>query len=216
MKRHILVYLIAISLIPAKAELPSLQKGATTNSAPQTTENIPAIATDSVELAQMYDEDQSDRRPQESIDWKVVQPRDRAREAMVKELYVAGRLKTGNDYYRAAMVLQHATRPEDFLLAHELCVVAIFKGTDARWLAAASEDRFLRSIGRPQRYGTQSNKIGDSPWSLGDVDALVTDTLRMEMKVPSLEDAKEQLAKRNEMLERAKKPSQQPQPTPAR
>jgi hypothetical protein len=215
MKRHILVYLIAVCLIPAKAEPPSLEQRTATNSASPVAANVSAVTTDSDELARMYEEDQSDRRPEESIDWKIVEPRDRAREARVKELYVAGRLKTGNDYYRAALVLQHATSPEDYLLAHEFCIVAIFKGTDARSLAAAAEDRFLRSIGRPQRYGTQSNKIGDSPWSLGEIDGLVTDALRMEMKVPSLEYAREQLAKWNEMLEQAKKPIQPSEPKPA-
>jgi len=215
MKRHILGYLIAACLIPAKADVPSLEKRAAANSAPPATSNTSAVAIDSDELARMYEEDQSDRRPKESIDWKIVVPRDRAREARVKELYVAGRLKTGNDYFRAALVLQHAMSPEDYLLAHEFCIVAIFKGTDARSLAAASEDRFLRSIGRLQRYGTQSSKTGDFYWSLGAVDPLVTDALRMEMDVRSLADAKEQIAKQNEMLEQAKKPPKPPEPTPA-
>lgn len=54
------------------------------------------------------------------------------------------------------MVLQHASRPEDYLLAHEFCVVALAKGEkSARWLAAATEDRFLMNLKRPQRFGTQ-------------------------------------------------------------
>jgi hypothetical protein len=48
------------------------------------------------------------------------------------------------------------SRPDDYLLAHELCVVAIGKGEKrARWLAAASEDRFLMALKRPQRFATQ-------------------------------------------------------------
>ena len=113
---------------------------------------------DSEELARLYEEDQSDRKAGLQIDWEVVGPRDKMREARVKELYTRGQLRTGKDYHRAAMVLQHAQTPEDYLLAHEPCVIAIFKGVDARWLAAASEDRFLRSIGRPQRFGTQCSK----------------------------------------------------------
>lgn len=138
----------------------------------------------------------------------VVGPRDKAREARVKELYATNQLRTGNDYHRAAMVLQHAGKSEDFLLAHEFCVIAIFKGVDARWLAAASEDRFLQSIERPQRFGTQSRKMGDSPWSLGEIDSSVTDAHRAEMKVPSLDQAKARLAKQNELLEQAKEPKQ--------
>ena len=42
------------------------------------------------------------------------------------------------------MILQHGGEPEDYLLAHELCVVAIGRGEErAKWLAAASEDRFI-------------------------------------------------------------------------
>jgi hypothetical protein len=112
------------------------------------------------------------------------------------------------------MVLQHASTPEDYLLAHELCVVAIFKGVDARWLAAASEDRFLLSIKRLQRFGTQSGKVGDAPWSLGEFDPSVTDGHRAEMKVPSIEKAKSRVAKQNEILEQAKKPNPPAEPAP--
>ena len=37
-------------------------------------------AGDNRELTRLYDEDQSDRTPEENIDWKVVGPRDKARE----------------------------------------------------------------------------------------------------------------------------------------
>lgn len=56
------------------------------------------------------------------------------------------------------------TPPDDFLLAHEFCVIAIIKGKndrEARWLAASSEDRFLMNIQRPQRFGTQFRSAGD-------------------------------------------------------
>jgi hypothetical protein len=113
---------------------------------------------DNPELARLYQEDQADRVSKDGkpIDWNVVEPRDKAREKRVKELYANNQLRTGADYYHVAMVLQHASAPEDYLLAHELCVVAISKGDErAKWLAAASEDRFLMGIGRPQRFATQ-------------------------------------------------------------
>ena len=65
-------------------------------------------------------------------------------------------LYTGADNYYAAMILQHGEKPEDYLLAHELCIVAISKReAKAKWLAAATEDRFLMMIGHPQRFATQ-------------------------------------------------------------
>lgn len=161
----------------------------------------PPAAADDEELARLYKEDQADRRPPagKEIDWSVVGPRDTARLKRVKELYAAGRLETGADYYHAAMILQHAEVPEDYLLAHELCVVAIAKGEErGKWLAAASEDRFLMNLGRPQRFGTQFRAAPDGAWELYKVDEGVTDELRRELGVPSLADAKAGLAAMNQ------------------
>jgi hypothetical protein len=157
---------------------------------------------DNSELAKMYDEDQGDRAPAatgKAIDWKLVGPRDRQREARVKALYESGALRTGKDYYRCAMILQHASRPEDYLLAHEFCVVALAKGErSARWLAAATEDRYLMNLKRPQRFGTQYSSTGpNQPMRLYEVAPGVTDALRQELGVPSLAAAKRREAEMN-------------------
>ena len=115
------------------------------------------------------------------------------------ELYTGGSLHTGRDYVHAAMILQHGDRPEDFLLCHELCIAALFKSTAAdsdwvglaKWLAAASEDRFLVAVGRSQRFGTQFYNTGQgTPWRLRPVEEGVTDELRTVWEVPTLEKAK--------------------------
>jgi len=147
---------------------------------------------DNEELKRLHDEDQSDRAPTD-VDWAIVSPRDKARQSRVKELYLQNRLQTASDYYHSAMILQHGDAPEDFLLAHEFCVLAISKGKndkEARWLAASSEDRFLMNIGRPQRFGTQFHSEGNGPFRLYTVDSGVTDETRREMGVHSLADAK--------------------------
>lgn len=157
------------------------------------TQNSP----DNAELARLYREDQSDREPADpkEIDWSKVAPRDKARLARTKELYQENQLNTANDYYHAALILQHGDVPEDFLLAHEFCVVAISKGRNdkyTRWLAAASEDRFLMNIGRPQRFGTQYQAIpANAPYKLYKVDEGVTDELRRQMSTPTLAQAKQ-------------------------
>jgi hypothetical protein len=174
----------------------------------QNTQTAPApVAQDSPELSKLYEEDQADRRPAEGkqIDWKVVGPRDAARLARVKEMYAQDLLKTGADYYHAAMVLQHAEIPEDFLLAHELCVVAISKGHEkAKWLAAASEDRFLMNIGRPQRFATQyrADPMPEGPMALYKVDSGVTDSLRAALNVPPLAKAREREEEMNRFFGR--------------
>jgi hypothetical protein len=151
---------------------------------------------DNEELVRLHHEDQADRSPADGkeIDWSIVGPRDKARLARVKVLYKENRLHTGADYYHAAMILQHSDNADDFLLAHEFCVVAISKGKNdryTRWLAAASEDRFLMNIGRPQRFATQYRAIpANAPIRLYQVDDGVTDELRRALDVPSLARAK--------------------------
>jgi hypothetical protein len=155
---------------------------------------------DNSELVRLFQEDQADRTSTEGkpIDWNAVDERDKAREKRVKELYANNQLRTGADYYHVAMVLQHASAPEDYLLAHELCVVAISKGDKrAKWLAAASEDRFLMEIGRPQRFATQFRSVGNSPMRLYQTDQGVTDELRAALNVPTLDQAKEREARMN-------------------
>jgi hypothetical protein len=160
---------------------------------PRTAAEPRPAARDDQELVRLFTEDQADRTPASGrpIDWSTVLPRDRAREARIKELYRSDALQTGADYYHAAMILQHAPAPEDYLLAHEFCVVAASKGEKrALWLAAATEDRFLMRIGRPQRFGTQyQSEDGTKPVRLYRVDEGMTDGLRRSFGVPPLAEA---------------------------
>jgi hypothetical protein len=154
---------------------------------------------DNEELKRLHDEDQSDRAPAD-VDWAIVSPRDKARLSRVKELYLQNRLQTASDYYHGAMILQHGDAPEDFLLAHEFCVLAIIKGKndkETRLLAAGSEDRFLMNIGRPQRFGTQFHSKDNGPFRLYTVDSGVTDETRREMGVHSLAEARAHEAELN-------------------
>jgi len=173
----------------------------------------PADSTprDNPELARLYEEDQADRMPGEgkTIDWSVVGPRDKQRRARVYALYEASELHTGKDFHRAALVLQHAEKPDEYLLAHEFCVVALSKGErDARWLAAATEDRLLLNIGRPQRFCTQYRSSGPAArLTLYEVGKGVTDALRRELGVPSLAQAQQREDQMNDMLKGKRPPS---------
>jgi len=142
---------------------------------------------DNPELLILFQEDQADRTPPDgkSIDWKTVGARDLMRQALVREFYSKNKLRTGRDYYNAAMILQHGGTPQDYLLAHELCIVAASKGNDeARWLAAATEDRFLMSIDRPQRFGTQYVSKGpNATYLIYRTEPGVTDELRRALDV---------------------------------
>ncbi len=155
----------------------------------------------SEELARLFAEDQSDRTPPPPglIDWDVVGPRDSVRLARVKQMCQGQHLTTGMDHYHAAMILQHAHEPDDYLLAHELCVVAISQGVEqAKWLAAASEDRYLMNMGRPQRFGTQYRAdLRGKNWSLYSVDPEFSDGMRRAFNVPTLSEAQAYLEKMN-------------------
>lgn len=178
-----------------------------------------ARAADNEELKRLYREDQADRTPPkgQEIDWSTVGPRDRAREARVKELYARDQLRTGSDYYHAALVLQHAMLPEDYLLAHEFCVAALAGGeTRARWLAAATEDRFLLSIDRPQRFGTQYISEGGSPYRLDEMQVGVTDAVRAALDVPPLAAAAgRELPRKSAATDPAAEPGAPPAPNAA-
>lgn len=157
---------------------------------------------DNKELARLCAEDQSDRTPPDNkpIDWTIVNPRDHVRLKRVKDISTQNLLQTANDYDCAAIVLQHGEVPEDFLMAHEFWVVAISKGKndqDTLMAAAASEDRFLTKIGRPQRFGTQLHTVNDGPFELYPIDSSVPDGLRRAMTGHSLAEFKARVVEMN-------------------
>ena len=160
-------------------------------------------AGDNAKLKQLYEEDQSDRRPgPNKIDWAVVGPRDIEREKVVLEIIGSGGLGTANDYYRAAMVFQHGRTAEDIALAHSLATIAWRLDSShvgARWLTAAAWDRLLMRKKRPQWYGTQFTKNSDSgKWELYQVDEdAVSDQERERMGVPPLSAARERANRLN-------------------
>lgn len=58
---------------------------------------------------------------------------------------------TGQDFERAALVFQHGDTPDDSLAVHLLAMTALGKGaTSARWLAAATLNRYLQKVGQPR------------------------------------------------------------------
>jgi hypothetical protein len=74
--------------------------------------------------------------------------RGNARREKVRALLAAGELKTGEDFHEAAFIFQHRNNPEDYLFAHVLAMEAVLKGSDeAKWIEAATLDRYLQSIG---------------------------------------------------------------------
>lgn len=149
------------------------------------------------ELLAAFNQDQSSRRS-----GGVGDPcGDQTRRLRVLQLLAEGRIVTADGRYYAAMILQHTPQgiagtetasksAENYLLAHFLAKTAAESGhDDARWLAAATYDRYLVSQGLPQKYGTQfSLNPATGLFEFDPVDPKTTDAERSEWDVPPLED----------------------------
>jgi hypothetical protein len=155
------------------------------------------------ELHALYQADQADRKG-DAIDWQLVGPRDLARQLRVRELAEAGALKHSGDYLHAAMVFQHGQTAEHYRQANLWALRAVEldpTNTPARWLACASEDRWLHRTGKPQIWGTQYQKPspdGSPAWSMEPFDRLAkTDAERVAMGVKTLAESAARLAEMN-------------------
>ena len=106
------------------------------------------VVDDNIEMAKMFADDQAIRHEIGERGWEKVkddqaflvrwQTEDAARLVATQKLLDVGALKSGLDFYRAAFIFQHGTRPENYLKAHHLAVIAISKGYDARLISAAT------------------------------------------------------------------------------
>jgi hypothetical protein len=115
------------------------------------------------------------------------------RDDSLRRIEIYGMLKAkalhiGTDFERAALILQHGDDTADYRTAHELALEAIVLGdTNAKWLAAATLDRYLMRLGKPQKYGTQfRTNIMTGAVELYPVDPSTTDEERARWHVPAL------------------------------
>lgn len=150
------------------------------------------------ELASLYNADKQERTNQPKANtpaYKAMRARDLERRLRVMELVATNQLDTPEDYYHAAHIMNHGDTPADAKNAHTLALRASELGyRQARWLAAASYDRWQMYQGKPQKYGTNYVYDGknDRLWA---VDPNTTDKERAEWDVPPLA---EQLRKAEE------------------
>lgn len=153
----------------------------------------PAVAPNA-EMTAIFDEDQAARQNwQDMTDAQrmAVAVQDAVRRTRTRVLLDTRELRAGADFRRAAFVFQHGEAADDFLVAHTLALVALAMGdTEARWIAAASLDRYLTAIGKPQIYGTQfDNQLAvREPYDR----ALISDDLRRALNVPPVAEQLDQ------------------------
>ncbi|MGA2218437.1 MAG: hypothetical protein ABSG51_10150, partial [Terracidiphilus sp.] len=138
---------------------------------------IPNLPEVKPEILQLVVRDQWDRgndmfggkpRPASSpIDWKAVSERDELRHAAAQKLLAEGKVESAREYFFIALLFQHSGKPEELMLAHVLAVTAASKGyVHAKWMAAATMDRYLQSIKQPQVFGTQFIRDEKGNWTM--------------------------------------------------
>lgn len=148
-----------------------------------------ARAQDGV-LSTLRQADQADRQVAGSPDRdEALLLRDAERRRQVRELLDADAVTSADDLDAAALIFQHGTSPDDWLVARELAIVASAAGNYGS-LAALAHDRWLLGAGDRQRFGSQ--------WKDGRLlpvdergDACVTDALRADVLVPPLAVSRE-------------------------
>jgi tetratricopeptide (TPR) repeat protein len=152
------------------------------------------------ELIRIEMDDQADRSAA-PIDWSALGKRDLERRTRVRKIIAAGAARTAYDFRSAALVMQHGDGADDYRMAHELAMRAVALDPNdkgGRWLAAATEDRYLHCIGKPQIWGTQFRRNTGGPWTMDPIDeTAVTDEERAKWNVPPLAEAKRRLADAN-------------------
>jgi hypothetical protein len=137
---------------------------------------------------------------------------DTERRAQVLSLLRSGQLHTADDYYQAAMIMQHGQSSQDYDLAHALATLAKTLATDdsrARWLAAATADRWLLSRQPQQWYGTQPVchvSQGQTRCELNVLEAAVSDQERQAAGIAPLDALREQARQREQTLRQQLQP----------
>lgn len=151
------------------------------------------------------------------ITWQEYSVRAEARRQQIRTMLAKGEVQTGEDFHDASFIFQHSENPDDYLMAHILAVESVIKGDDtSKWIVAATLDRYLQSINKPQVFGTQypldqnaaaqfrkeqaaNSHAGrfkgrtQSPFN----DQLMPDALRHDFCVPDLAQQKKNLATLN-------------------
>lgn len=172
----------------------------------QTPELANVVKPGDSEIHRLRVADQDDRQgimSKSKAEWDRMAQRDAERLKRAKDIYRAGGLVSAGDYFDAALILQHSNVSDDYLLAHVFCTVSIAKesSADARWLSAATLDRYLQSIKQKQIFGTQYQGDNKKGYTNEPYDAkLLTDVIRTALDVPTTEEQKKDLANYNKDL----------------
>ena len=166
---------------------------------------LPEESEVSTTLNQLYAQDQDTRVAgiENPVDIITFVTGDWIRVRKVRRMVAADLLKTDDDYTNAARILQHGENSTDFLQAQELSLKAFELGNEEMLRhSALAEDRYLISIGQPQKYGSQFSCDPPAGWQLSPVDPMVTDDERLQMDIEPLSIMEAKIAELNEVTDK--------------
>jgi hypothetical protein len=166
--------------------------------------SVAKVSPESLELQEMYKIDQGVRMS--PIDFDKMRAVDSVHQQRLTRLLHDGKLSSGDDYYHAAMIMQHGETAEDTALAHILAINGALKGNlKARWLSAASLDRLLMRLQQPQIFGTQFTRA-QGPWTMEPIKPnLIPDSIRRDFGVPSVAENENRMLRMDEEINGPKK-----------
>lgn len=149
-------------------------------------ENGTTLAT---EIQILFEEDQKDR--EDGLlqrDSELLRARDAARYERANKLFEQYRQTpesfSGEMKFNLALLFQHGTNSEDYKKAFELAQAAERDDFDgAETLVKAAEDRYLLSLGQPQKWGTQSiETVPEIQWVRPSLEPEMGEILRVAEK----------------------------------
>ena len=151
-------------------------------------------------MAAIQEGDQGDRR-QGGWDHER-QARDEQRQAYIAAYVEGDCLQTADDYFTAALSMQHGDTPDDYMTAWRLAVRAQELGHErADWLIPRAIDRYFLNLGYKQLYATNlkgSRESLEAPLviCLWPVVEEITDEQRVEMGLRTVEQQLQMAAER--------------------
>ncbi len=147
-------------------------------------------------LKNLYAQDQAIRQAglNNPIDIAKMMLTDWYRIKKVRRIVNADILLTAQDYANAARILQHGSKSSDFLKAQELSLKAFELGDEAMLRhSALAEDRYLKSIGKAQKYGSQI--VCDAGgWHLYKLNPQISDKDRADKNIEPIDRMLEKVA----------------------
>ena len=118
----------------------------------------------STELQYAYNTDQDDRKELKSFVgyFSELNKRDSLRLMQVRKYHLKNKITKPIDKFHAAFIFHHSDNSEDYKIASELASEAansekLKDNYTVQWLQKASYDRYMLSIGEPEKYNTQNN-----------------------------------------------------------